>query len=213
MDPPTVALDEAGNTGENLLDAAQPIFALASVHLDEHVAANLLRGLFGERQASELKFASFRRRTRGQRQLVELLESSLLGSENARIAVAHKPWMLASKMVDILVERFANMRGWSQRFYRGGMHLRMADDLYARPATAIGQQEWADLQRTFVAVIRDPDPDGVHAFRVTLEAARATCRAEAICAVLDAMAVSARDLPELAGGEQLDPAPTMLLSK
>ena len=53
---PQVVIDEAGNTGENLLDQDQPIYALAAVHLEDEKVQKAVDGAIGRTQMSELQF-------------------------------------------------------------------------------------------------------------------------------------------------------------
>src|SRR6267142_2013884 len=58
MANPKVAFDEAGNTGQNLLDPSQPIFVLSSVSLSDSDAA-AIRDLVG--RSGELHFKKLRK--------------------------------------------------------------------------------------------------------------------------------------------------------
>lgn len=71
-----VAFDESGNTGGNLLDGEQPVFALASVQLSNDEAAALVASL-GTKQG-ELKFSSLRSSGPGRRKILTLLKAEVL---------------------------------------------------------------------------------------------------------------------------------------
>lgn len=71
----TVAFDEAGNSGENLLDPEQPVFVLAAVCLEESEADSICSTALGCGQATELKFAALRRRPRGQQTILEIFDA------------------------------------------------------------------------------------------------------------------------------------------
>jgi len=69
MTMPVVVMDEAGHTGENLLDPGQPVYALAAVRMDvptteAAVSAALRRA---PKSTAELKFSSLRKATRAAR--------------------------------------------------------------------------------------------------------------------------------------------------
>lgn len=54
------------------------------------------------------------------------------------MAVAHKPWMLAAKLVDELVEARMLSRGEQMAWYATGDAKAMADVLYAQAPQALG---------------------------------------------------------------------------
>src|SRR5687767_15017916 len=99
-----VAMDEAGNTGENLLDETQPVFALAGVHIATDHAQAAVAAALARAGGVELKFSRLRRSAAGPRNILQLLSDADLHPANCAIVVAHKPWMLASKLIDELVE-------------------------------------------------------------------------------------------------------------
>jgi hypothetical protein len=54
----TLFFDESGFTGYNLLDPAQPIFAIASADIDEKRADEILRASFPRYRGAEFKFSN-----------------------------------------------------------------------------------------------------------------------------------------------------------
>lgn len=93
---PVVVMDEAGHTGENLLDGEQPVYALAAVRLDPAVAdVAVTAALERQRGGVELKFSRLRRSSVGRRNILALLEEVKATPDDAAIIVVHKPWMLA----------------------------------------------------------------------------------------------------------------------
>ena len=86
-------MDESGNTGQNLLDSEQPIFALASVLLTETDAGDLVTRVLGT-SGPEAKFTSLRRSRRGRARVLDLFNSPLLTSETVKLAAYHKRFAL-----------------------------------------------------------------------------------------------------------------------
>ena len=72
---PVVVMDEAGHTGENLLDSVQPVYALAAVQMDEATARAAVSDALGRapETTTELKFSALRRSSAGRRNLLTLL--------------------------------------------------------------------------------------------------------------------------------------------
>lgn len=61
-----VAFDESGNSGQNLLDRVQPVYALASVARPESEVAAAVATLLEGTDFDELKFSEMRRSESGQ---------------------------------------------------------------------------------------------------------------------------------------------------
>jgi hypothetical protein len=119
-----VGFDESGNTGPDLLNNAQPVFVLASVSTDEETAASLLGTPAGVEHHS---VAALRTRA-GRDHTLKVLSASELHSGTVKVAVMHKRFMVASKLVDLLVEPVAAQFGVD--LYRQGHHLALSNLLY-----------------------------------------------------------------------------------
>ena len=202
-----LAFDEAGNTGENLLDPAQPVYSLGAV-LDRGDAEKTVANALSGRQAGELKFSGLRKRTSGQRVVVELFTSGALNRETARVSIAHKPWMVDAKMVDLLVEPYFKRRGHSALMYASQMHLNMADALYFEAPRTVGPQLWRSFQEAFVALLRDFSDATVARYLTVLKLVRAACTQDPLSAVFAAMVDTPGALEDEVRAEidQLDPA-------
>jgi len=104
---PVVSIDEAGNTGANLLDPHQPVFALASVSLQDRDARHLL-GNGG--QTSEVKFSRLRRTPEGRRRILRAI--SQLDPSDIKVVLVHKPFMITAKIIDLLLEPMFRANGY-----------------------------------------------------------------------------------------------------
>src|SRR3954454_10666933 len=97
---PVVVMDEAGHTGENLLDSDQPAYALAAVQMDEATATAAVSDALDRAPdtTTELKFSALRRSSAGRKNLLTLLHDLGLAPDDAAIIVMHKPFMEATKL-------------------------------------------------------------------------------------------------------------------
>src|SRR3954453_10759503 len=142
-----IAFDESGNSGQNLLDAAQPVYTLASVARPETDVAIPVGELLAASSFEELKFAEMRTCDNGLKMLNEIFELGLLDPQSARIVPVQKDWMVAGKMVDLLWEPGAAN---SNQFYATGMHRELASVLQRQGPTEVGTEGWMRWQRAFV---------------------------------------------------------------
>lgn len=153
-----VSFDESGNSGGNLLDAAQPVYVVAATHLSDAEAADLLR-LHGLDHANEAHFKNLRRRPAGQRRVLALLESLSPGA--AGVSVTHKPFMVVAKIVDDLVEAAMHEDGFN--LYEGGGHIALAN-LFHFTLPVFHPAEFGALLKRFVALARNPTHDHIEQF-------------------------------------------------
>ncbi len=211
-DLPIVAFDESGNSGQNLVDPAQPVFVLAAVGLQPGRAAELVVGI-GE-DGKEAKFSELRSSVEGREAVLRLIGDPVINPRTARLSVVDKPWMLAAKFIDVLVEPyFAERR---RNIYAGGMHLAMTQRLYEAVAEATGADRWIELQRAFIEAMRRPTQPRRERFNRALRDARAACDDDSIAVLLDAVLAQDDAIGDVSAEtvkHQLDPAPTALVEQ
>ncbi len=201
-----IAFDESGNSGQNLLDSAQPVYALASVaRADAEVTAPIGR-LLADSSFSELKFSDMRVCGDGLRILNIVFESNLLDPRSARVVPVHKDWMIAGKMVDLLWEPGAAN---STYFYASGMHRDLASILQRQGPKEVGMENWRRWQEAFVAAVRRPhDEARIFELETALSAAKAAAADKPVGILFQAVPDDAASLSDLLphGQDELDPA-------
>ena len=202
-------MDEAGHTGQNLLDSDQPIYALAALRMDEAEAEAAVSAALGRAPSTmtELKFSVLRRSTQGRRNLLTLLQDVGLTPDGAAVIVMHKRFMVATKLIDELVEPRMRAKGLQPTFYASGAARRMAYALYEWGPVALGEM-YDELTASFVALLRNYTPEGGEAFIQTVQRCRIVSRDPEVSGLLAVMI----DTPEQMNDEfaarydVLDPA-------
>jgi hypothetical protein len=123
----TLYFDESGFTGYNLLDPAQPIFAIASAEISEGHAEEILQASFPRYRGTEFKFSniwSSKNRT-GLLRFAGQLEGL---ADLAFIYVAHKRFAVLTKIVDFLIEPYITDAGFD--FYADGFCWKYANYIH-----------------------------------------------------------------------------------
>lgn len=149
----TVFVDEAGYTGTNLLDPAQPVFALETHDLSESEAREVKSEFFGGIKAEVLKSSQLLRRSRHQESVLKFL-TAMRGSKADRfkVYVTHKPFALICKLVDLVVETSMHRRGVD--LYNQGANLGLANLIYqiteSSPDRAYLKKLLAAIQELFL---------------------------------------------------------------
>ena len=146
--------DEAGFTGNNLLDPEQPVFVYAGVAMDEELASQLQREtlLRYRINAQELKGANLLKRGIGRKAISWLLAES---SQYSRVMVANKEYALAGKFFEHIIEPVLSER--NSLFYATGFHRFIATLLHICHRAADPHVDSA--LRNFVKLMRSMNPD------------------------------------------------------
>lgn len=113
-----VWFDESGHTGEDLLNADQPVFALASSNVSREAAEHLAGTHFAGVKAAELKHGALASRERGRRQILAFLTDALTQGAFA-VDIWHKEFTLFTTLVDFWVEEAMRLDG-VDLYDRGG---------------------------------------------------------------------------------------------
>jgi hypothetical protein len=142
-----IACDESGFSGSNLLDAATPVFAHASVDLGVGEAAELIAALRSDfwGPLNELKSAQFLRGRHGGKSLEWFLDAL---SGRAHVHLVDKEYFLVTRIVDLFL---------AEPSYAAGTRLSQPDrsaalDLYR--ARRPGGRVWSEFLESFVDLVR-----------------------------------------------------------
>lgn len=128
-----IYFDEAGNSGQNLLDSNQPIFVMASHNFSEEETRKILNPI--ESAGQELHFSKIKKYKKQQEQLILSLNNQLITSKRVKIIYYDKRFALIAHIVDQLIETAFYRRGLD--LYKKGLNLSYANTIYY-----LGKSEW-----------------------------------------------------------------------
>lgn len=206
MSNPTVAFDESGNTGQNLLDPAQPVFTLASIHLSDD-ELEYLDELVDWPEDGELHFTDLKRSARGRRRIRRILTSDVATPEHVKVFVIHKRFMVVAKVVELL-EDLTHRTG--SDLYERGANIALSNLLYFCTPTFCGQEHFEEFLEAFVGMIRNPNELRRDHFYRRLRDLSVECRDEqfrsGVLKMLGATRVVVDDLLANATTWAIDPA-------
>lgn len=158
---PTIYFDESGNTGSNLLDPDQPVFTLASCIFSEEESERLLK-LIDSNSPHEAHFKNLRRRKSGQDGIVRLMSSKLINVKRVKISLFLKEFMIATKIVDILIEHMMHLMG--EDLYLNGRNIALSNMLYYCLQTFCDKTLVGSMYESFVIMIREQGQDNIDNF-------------------------------------------------
>ncbi|MCK8123922.1 DUF3800 domain-containing protein [Pseudoalteromonas sp. 2CM39R] len=158
---PCVYLDESGNTGSNLIDLDQPVFTLAGCSYSKEESERLL-ALLNVRSANEAHFKRLKRRKAGQDAIIRLLKDPAINTNNIKINLFHKRFMVITKIVDVLIEYLANLDGHD--LYKNGENIALSNMLYCCLPALCGEENTDILCKLFVDMVKNSDTQSIEKF-------------------------------------------------
>ena len=125
----TFYVDESGYTGEDLLNADQPVFAQGTNDFTTGEANKIIASTFSGIAAAELKYSRLAKSRRNQDRIVELIRIIAGDPTRAAFWISHKEFAMMTFIVDWWLEPFAYQRGLN--LYKDGGNLAMTNMLYS----------------------------------------------------------------------------------
>jgi hypothetical protein len=156
-----IALDESGNSGQNLMIAQEPILTLSSVLFseDQIVAAE---NHFSRIKAAEWKFSQFRRNATNLNLFMSFADLDLVNGDAVRLHVTHKKYFAVTKLVDLIYEPIARSAGHD--LYEQGGALAIANLLVTTLPVYLGDSGFGDFLTSFVNLVRKPEEEAAQCF-------------------------------------------------
>ena len=161
--PKTLYFDESGWTGFDLLNADQPIFAIASTDIGDEVAAEILADAFPLYRGGEYKFSTLWRSPRNRQGFIRLAEHLANFEGHVFAWVTFKRFAVLTKIVDFIIEPMITARGWD--FYTDGFCWKYANLIHSDMTARSTPQGYDRMLRTYQAFTRRPAREGLMAFR------------------------------------------------
>jgi hypothetical protein len=150
-----VFIDESGNSGQNLLDQADPVFVLASCSFGGDAESKVLSH-FAQFQGPELKYSRLRKSAPGQQAVLSFLRSDEFTSETAAAVIFHKPFMVVTKYCDLVLE--PHFRNAGRDFYARGLNIATANLLSTTMPVILNPSTWLSFLSLFVRSVRERTP-------------------------------------------------------
>ncbi len=151
---PILFLDESGYTGQDFLNTAQPVFALATISYPEAVCRELKETFFNRVQSAELKHSALRTPSR-RRLVLEFLSELAKKPESVKVLIAHKRYVLTTKLVDIIIESTAFEAGIN--LYKNDVVVALSNFLFFALPALQGEDFFENLLRRFQEMMRQLD--------------------------------------------------------
>ncbi|MCD9017521.1 DUF3800 domain-containing protein [Parachryseolinea silvisoli] len=159
--PINVYFDEAGNTGDNLLDVNQPVYALMSCSFQHERADELLSRI--KCQADEVHFKSIRKSRSNQLQILQILNDDAISEASVRYSVSDKEFALTAHIVDRLIEPVL-YHDMNHDGYGSGLNAHLANSLYVIGKFGWGQERFAKMLFAFLLMVKTKTNESIANF-------------------------------------------------
>lgn len=171
----TIYFDESGYTGDNLLDANQPVFTLASVDIQNCEARELLESTFQNYSGKEFKFSKIEARKRHRKDLLKF--SEVVGKEKKRIytCVCEKKFFALGGAVNTLAMPFFLHSG--KDFFANEFNHKFNNLLYFGLKIFCGEELLDEFINEYCRFSRSPNNDSLLELQKSLQRIKVKCRA------------------------------------
>ncbi len=155
-----VYFDEAGNSGQNLLDNNQPIFAIASINFTLEETKEILSSINSD--GDEIHFNRLRKYAKYHSQILECLNHNLITSDRVKIIYYDKKFALVGHIVDQLIETVLHHLGID--VYKKGLNLTYANSIHFFGLNEWNQELFENFLKSFQEMIRNKTAESITSF-------------------------------------------------
>lgn len=150
-----VFFDEAGNSGDNLLDKDQPVYVLASHNFNEDETRLILAPLLSLKNG-EIHFYKLCKSSKNYKKIIDALNNELLDCSRIVMTTIDKRFALWCNIVDKLVEPFY-AEVLNEDMNKGGRKLQLANILYWMQNKIEDKELIEDFLQSFQNYYREKD--------------------------------------------------------
>lgn len=146
-------IDECGYTGEDLFNEQQPVFVLASLYSSEDYCKDLKGRYFSKVKSKELKHSRLSKYPAQQNMIIDFLRHMAKESVSVKFAIAHKHYVLVTKIADLLIEPMFHEDGYD--FYENGLNIAFSNMLYIQARRVAGDKFLKNMLQSFQIMMRE----------------------------------------------------------
>lgn len=166
-----IYFDEAGYTGPDLRNAAQPYFTMASIKMTDDELEKIKKDINYEGWGKELHFSSMYPDPKGRIMLEQIFAHPLLNAEHVLPSFALKRYCIYANIVNILIETFYHNKGIN--LYAGATNLILANGLFYFTELHPNKNLIVEFEDNFVKMVREPSIESIADFYRTTDRLRA----------------------------------------
>lgn len=162
-----IYFDEAGNSGDNLLDKIQPSYVLLSHNYTNEETNLLLEPILSICNAKELHFKDLKKHQKFRNAIVDLVNHDLIEAPHIFFYYAHKEFLVGVQIVDQLIEPVMEAAGLN--IYQTGYNIATSNLYYLLGKSVWDKQLFAEMGDNFVKWIRNNNDENCELFYRSVE--------------------------------------------
>lgn len=159
-----IYFDEAGNTGQDMLNQDQKVFVLASVNYDDK-AQNEIKSIFNV--DGEIHFKQLKNSDAGRRKILAFLNSPWIKEDHIILYYANKEFATCGQIVNLLIETVFHHKGYD--LYLHGRHIAYTNWIFYFGNFYWNKHLFNIFLEAFVAMIRNKDAVSISNFYTITE--------------------------------------------
>lgn len=162
---PTIYIDEAGNTGSNILNCSQPYFVLSAVHFNDLELFQLQKDIMYDR---ELHFVEMKKSIKGRDAIKFTLQHSLINEEHISIEFIDKQFCIYAQIVDMTIEPVFYFI-YNDDLYKKRCNIILANCLYVFCKKHPNQDIVKAFLYSFEDMMRNQTEESINKFYLNVE--------------------------------------------
>lgn len=188
-----IYFDESGNTGQDLLHQEQKIFVLSSVYYSENEMAKL-KAIFDV--DGELHFKKLRKSEQGRKQIIELINHSLITSSNIAVSISNKEFVVICQIIDRLVEPIFYDLGID--IYKANINIIFSNILFYE-GQFWKEDFYKNMMSLFIDMIREKSQETIEKFYAHMTKVYQKHKGEnaSLCLIIEAILQSKNSINEI----------------
>jgi len=168
-----IYFDEAGNTGDYLLDPNQPAFTLLSHDFSLIESSDILAPLLGQVKAEELHFSKLRKRRSYLKPLESIFNHDLMMKDRVYYYTADKFFVTTIHLIDRLLEYLMDEMGYD--LYQNGANITSANMLHFLGTQVCDENEYRKACLLFLRWVKEKTIITANKFYAQWHKAALTC--------------------------------------
>lgn len=159
-----IYIDEAGNTGQDLLNEDQKVFILASNNFSTEEAA-ILSSLFPT--TSEIHFKNLKNSEQGRKAILDFINHPLITEKNIHCSTVHKEYTTVAQIVDQLIEPVLYRAGID--LYQYGQNIALTNFIIHFGNFFWDKAIYVKMLNSFIEMMRTKEEKSITEFYKTVQ--------------------------------------------
>ena len=159
-----IYIDEAGNTGQDLLNKDQKVFVLASNNFSP-ADTEIISALFPDK--SEIHFKKLKKSGEGRKSILDFINHPLITEKNIYCSTIRKEYSTVAHIVDQLIEPFLYQGGID--LYQYGQNIALTNFIIYFGNFFWDKNVYQKMLHSFIEMMRTKDENSVIVFYNTVQ--------------------------------------------